>query len=345
MPVGELAGGIALVALPGIAAAWLAWRVVAGRLGHLQGEQRLVAVALVWMGALLGIHLVPLLLGVLSQASVLVCSALVALAGVHARRVAGRADPAPRASPESALAGWVLAAAGVLVVAIAAIASLRAALPVSFYNVDTIVGNLPQAARWIESGSLWQLDEYVPLQARSTYPGNGVLLIAWAMLPLENDVLVRLVVAPLLLWFAVAVFALARELGARPTSAVLAASALVASPIVAEASIEHAFPDVLLYAAMTSGALFLVRHLRTRRASDLLLGGLGIGLGLGPSGTARRSRRCWSAAGWAHGCCPAGVRRSRRSCATGPSSAASRCSAAVRGCCATSSRSATRSSR
>ncbi|WP_205698086.1 glycosyltransferase family 39 protein [Conexibacter sp. SYSU D00693] len=282
MSRGELVGGIALVALPALASALLAWRIVVGRMAHLRGEQALAAGFLIAFTAIVAIHLLPLFLGALSQATVLVATGVVAAGALALRPVRRAADgeaAAPEAPPGDPV-GWGLALLGAAAIAVGAIASIRWALPNQFFNLDVVAGNLPQAARWIETGSLWQLDEYVPLQAHASYPGSGMLLFVWAMLPLDNDVLVRAVVVPVYAWWGVAAYALARELGARASAALLAACALLAAPIAAEATLEHAFPDVLLYAAMTTGGLFLVRHARSGRGSDLVLAGLGIGLGV-----------------------------------------------------------------
>jgi hypothetical protein len=280
---GELLGATFLVLLPLVACGALAWRIVTRALPAPAPLEAVLAGLLVTTTGLLAVMALPLALGVLSQGSVLAATAIVAVAAVLVRgpgvRPGGR--EAPRPAPPGSRAGWALAALGGGAVLVAALANVRTRLPEVLTNIDTIGFNLPQAARWIETGSLWQLDEWVPLQAHSSYPGSGTLLMAWTMLPTDSDVLVRPLAVALLAWFAVAAFALARELGARPSAALLAAAALLAVPIAATASIRHAFPDALLLAGMTTGALFALRAARTGRGADVVLTGIGLGLGIG----------------------------------------------------------------
>lgn len=281
MGTGEFLGGMALFGLAGAAALVVAVVVVARRLAHLDRLERAVAGGLVFVAAILAIHLVPLALGLLSRPAVAVTAVVAAAAALaipRGRAVEQRARPpaARDGRPERVLAAL---AAGIAFVTIAA--SVRAELPLLIAGLDMNTFHLPSAGRWIETGSLWQTDVFVPGQAYGYYPNSGELLYVWAMLPFDNDFLIRWVIVPLLALFALAAYAVVRELGGSRSLGVLAATALVTVPIVGMATVSHGMPDVLLYAAMTAGLLFLLRHRRTGLRSDLVLAGLGLGIGFG----------------------------------------------------------------
>jgi hypothetical protein len=271
-----------LFALVGAAAVLFALRLVMARLQHLDALERVVAGGLIFLAAILAIHLVPLLLGVLSLGTVLVAAALTAGVALRIRPVSTVEPDRPhRDLPTSGPVSWGLAAlvAGVVLVVMAT--AVRDTLPLTFIGLDITTFHLPHAASWIETGSLWQTDIYTPLQPYGYYPNNGELLYVWVLLPFDNEFLVRWVMIPLLGLWAVAAFAVVRELGGPPATGVLAASALMTIPVVGKGTVDHALPDILLYASMTAGLLFLLRHRRSGRRSDLVLAGIGIGIGFG----------------------------------------------------------------
>lgn len=281
MGTGEFLGGMALFGLAGAGALVVAWACVSRRLAHLDRLERAVAGGLVFVAAILAIHLVPLALGVLSRPAVAVAAVLAAAGALAIPR--GRAveraarPPAARDGRAARVLAWLVG--GIAFVTVAA--AVRAELPLLIGGLDMNTFHLPSAARWIETGSLWQTDVFVPRQAYGYYPNSGELLYVWAMLPFDNDFLIRWVIAPLLALLALAAYAVVRELGGSPALGALAATALVCVPIVGLATVSHGMPDVLLYAAMTSGLLFLLRHRRTGLRSDLVLAGLGLGIGFG----------------------------------------------------------------
>jgi hypothetical protein len=278
----DLAEGLGLFGVAGGAAALFAWRVTSRRLGHLDALERTLAAALVFIAAVCAIHLGPLLLGILGESAVVVASGLVALAALAIPGgIAGGSDPPRPHAPRSGPLSCAIAIAGAGAVAVAALANLRDYLPRPFTNVDTLTFHLPVAARWIDTGSLWQVVEYLPRQPHGYYPNNGELLLSWALLPFDNDFLVRFVMVPLLALWVVAIVAAAREIGAPPAARVTVAAALASIPIVGISIVPRAMPDVLCYATLTVGLVFLLRHRRSGRTSDLVLAGLGLGLGAG----------------------------------------------------------------
>ena len=43
-------------------------------------------------------------------------------------------------------------------------------------DIDSLTFHLPNIGRWIQSGSIWRIDQFVPLQANGNYPHNGDLV-------------------------------------------------------------------------------------------------------------------------------------------------------------------------
>jgi hypothetical protein len=62
---------------------------------------------------------------------------------------------------------------------------------------------------------------------------------------------------------------------------VLAAAAAVSLPVVGVATIPRALPDSLMWTAFCCGVLFLLRHARSARRSDLVLAGVALGIACG----------------------------------------------------------------
>jgi hypothetical protein len=77
------------------------------------------------------------------------------------------------------------------------------------------------------------------------------------------------------------VFAVARELRASHAASVLAAAAAISLPVVGIATIPRALPDTLMWTTFACGILFLLRHARSDRRSDLVLAGVALGIAAG----------------------------------------------------------------
>ena len=117
---------------------------------------------------------------------------------------------------------------------------------------------------------MWQIDQFVPQLAHGNYPNNGDVVLLSTVLPWHNDFLVRAPIFLFLVLTAVAVAAVARELRAPPPRRCSRRAAVVSIPIVGLATIPRALPDSLLWATYACGVLFLLRHARTGRRSDLV---------------------------------------------------------------------------
>ncbi|HVL31196.1 MAG TPA: hypothetical protein VM299_03110, partial [Solirubrobacteraceae bacterium] len=173
MPLGDYLAGTALLGAMLAAVAAATALVVRRRLGHLDALERLLAAIVVGTGVLVGVHLVPLALGVLDRATVLVCAALAVGAAAlvrPARDAPAGAPPAAPSQPASGSASWALAGVAAGFALAAALADLARWAGDELVGVDPLTFHLPNVGRWMQSGSLWQFDQFVPLQAHGAYP-------------------------------------------------------------------------------------------------------------------------------------------------------------------------------
>lgn len=282
MPLEDFLVGTLLFALMLLAVLAATALIVRRRLAHLDRLERVLAAIVVGTAILVAVHLVALLLGVLSRATVLAAGALaVALAARVPPAAAGRREDREAPAPASGRLDWTLAGVAAAIATIAAGADLRRWVANEIVGVDPLTFHLPNVGRWIQTGSLWQIDQFVPLLAHGNYPNNGDVVLLSTVLPWHNDFLVRAPICFYLVVTAVAVAALARELRAPPAAAILAAAAVVSIPIVGLASIPRALPDSLLWATFACGALFLLRHARSARRADLVLAGTALAIAFG----------------------------------------------------------------
>jgi hypothetical protein len=284
MTLGSYLAGMALFALV-IVAAIVAAMTIAARLPELRGAPRAVAVALLATATLIGIHLVPAALGVMTRGTVALAAALT-LAGAiavwrrtaHQRSRSRNLSPADSRglTPDGALAA--VAVAG-LAIYLAAMLARFGSTPVTF--IDTVTFHLPGVARWIQSNSIWQIDQFLPGQAQGYYPNNGNVVDLAAVLPWHSEFLIRFVNLPFLALTGVAGYAAGRELGVPRASSAIAAAAALSYPAVTSYVVDSPTPDAVMYATFAGGLLFLLRHIRSGERPDLLLAGLGLGIASG----------------------------------------------------------------
>jgi len=298
MPLQDFLAGAALFALMLALVGAATALVVRRRLTHLDRLELALASVVVGTAVLVAVHLVPLMLGILTRGTAI--AAAFAAAGlamlVKPREVAAEAEPADldldpdpdgpapadeRPTPASSQASWALATLASVFAAIAAIADLGRWAGDELVGVDPLTFHLPNVGRWIQNGSIWQIDQFAPLLAHGNYPNNGDLVLLSTVLPWHNDFLVRLPITFFLVTTAVAVLAVARELRASHAASVLAAAVVVSLPVVGIATIPRALPDSLMWTTFACGVLFLLRHARSARRSDLVLAGLALGIAAG----------------------------------------------------------------
>ena len=285
MSYGAYSTGLLFLAGTVLAVFVAAYLVVNARLQHLGGAPRLLAISLVATTGLIWAHLIPGGLGILGRGAVALAALALLGAGVLLARAdrgsrpsQGSNEPVPESEGPLPIAAAALAALAVLLVAVA---YLRQAAPVPADGIDALSFHLPGAARWIQSGSIWGVDQFIPNQAQAYYPNNGDVLFLSAMLPFGDAAFVRTVGAPLLAMLGLAVYALAVELGAFRSLAVSFAAMFVSIPAVIEPALQGTLPDAFMLACFAAGILFGLRYLRENRRSELVLCGLGLGLAVG----------------------------------------------------------------
>ena len=286
MPMQDLLAGALLFALLLALVAAATALVVRRRLRHLDRLELAMAGVVVGTGVLIAVHLVPLMLGILTRGTV-IAAALLAVGLAALVRPAGpiaarpQRAPADRPTPPGDQVSWALAALAAAFAAIAALADLGRWAGDELVGVDPLTFHLPNVGRWIQNGSMWHIDQFVPLLAHGNYPNNGDVVLLSTVMPWHNDFLVRLPITFFLVTMALAVFAVARELRASHAVSVLAAAAAVSLPVVGIATIPRALPDSLMWTTFACGILFLLRHARSDRRSDLVLAGVALGIAAG----------------------------------------------------------------
>lgn len=282
MPLADYLVGLAFFAATTGGAVAAAVLLVRRRLGHLRGAPRALAVGTLATAGIVAAHLVPGALGVLARGSALAAAAVL-LAGALAVPAAPATEPDGPPEPESEAGPivWIAAAAAVGALALWMVATAwnRTVLPSE--GIDTLTFHLPNVARWIQTGSFWQVDQFTPLLANGNYPHTGDVVFLAAVLPWRNDAFTGLVNVPFVVLAGIAVYAIACELRAPRATAVLAAAVLVSLPAVGLPAYGEAMTDAILLAAFGTGVLFLIRHRRNGRRSELVLAGVALGLAFG----------------------------------------------------------------
>jgi hypothetical protein len=284
MPAGDYIGGAAVFLLMLAAVVVGARILLVRRLPHLRGSVRVLAFATLGTLGLLAVHLVPAILGVLGRGSVLASAALW-LAGTWAvpAAPAKRAEPMAASEVSSGEGGFerLGAALAVALTSTFALAFLIAQAATPPTAIDTLTFHLPGVARWIETGSIWQVDNMVANVAHGNFPNNGDVVLLAAVLPWHNDFLSHLSMYPFYVLTGLAVYALARELRARPAIAAVASCLVLTIPAVALPALALSLVDALMLFSFLTGILFLVRHSRSGAASELLVAGLALGIAFG----------------------------------------------------------------
>ena len=148
-------------------------------------------------------------------------------------------------------------------------------------SIDVLNFHLPGVAQWIQDGSIWHVDNFLADVAPGNYPNNGDVILLAAVLPWRNDFLSHLAIYPFYALTGVGIYALAAELRAPRPAGVLAGCLLLAIPAVAIPALVQSFPDAVLLFAFATGIVFLIRHHRSGRRSELVLAGLALGVALG----------------------------------------------------------------
>lgn len=253
------------------------------RLAHLNGAVAVVAACVLASGCVVAVHMVPGVLGVLSRWTALV-AALLLLALVVWRLPRARPAPAPPTPDSEGEAGpvsWAiaLAAAGAVALWLAASAWNRTVLPPE--GIDTLSFHFPVVGKWIQEGSFWRVDQFAPLLWNGNYPQTGDVVFLAAILPWRNDWLAGAVNPAFIALAGVAVYAIARELGALRPAAVLGAALFCSLPVVGFGANGEGMTDSLMFACLGAGLLFLLRYERGAPRSELWVAALALGIAFG----------------------------------------------------------------
>jgi hypothetical protein len=255
--------------------------LLARRLPQLTAAPRVVAFGLLATLGVLAVHLIPAIAGILGRETVLAAAALWLAAAAFARPVAAEPAAPPSAGSTADRLPRALAAAGVAALVLYALAVARDQLTVPTLAIDMLNFHLPGVARWIETGSIWQIDVFLPDVAPGHYPNNGDVILLAAVLPWKNDFLVHVSMYPFWALTGVGVYALGRELRAPWPAAALAGCLVLAIPSVSIWALGGSLVDAVMLASFAAGMLFLVRHQRTGSTAELVLAGLGLGIAFG----------------------------------------------------------------
>ncbi len=282
MPTGDYVLGLACFIAMLAATAGGAWLLLTKRFDHLSGAPRAIAFSILVTCGLVGVHLLPGILGVLARGSVLGAAALWLGAAILIRpsRTAPGSEPAESAPP-SERASWLLAGTAVGAIVLFTLAFARDQLVLAPGSVDILNFHLPGIARWIQTGSVWDIHNWVPDTAAGNYPNNGDLVLLAAILPWHSDFLSHLVPYAYYGLGGVTVYAVAAEVGAPRSAATAAGCLFLAIPSVVVPALANSFPDVIMFFGFGAGLLFLLRHRRTAATSDLVLAGLALGISFG----------------------------------------------------------------
>jgi hypothetical protein len=280
MPLGEYLEGM-LFFVPTLGATLAAaYLLVRKRFDYLRGLSRVLGGAVIATAGLVAVHVIPAALGILARPSVLV-AALALLAAAYALP-AGREtaiEPQPQPAP-SGLASMAIAAVAVGAVVVYELARLRLFATQPVTDIDMLGFHLPGVARWIQTGTLWQVDQFEPGFATAQYPNNGDFLILATVLPWRSLAFARFAVLPFFVLTGVGTYALGLELGARRAAAATFGAFAMIVPALSLLVLEG-LPDAVTLSMLAVGLVFMVRHARSDRVTDLVLAGLALGLALG----------------------------------------------------------------
>lgn len=252
------------------------------RFPQLGGIERALAWSLIATLGLLAVHLLPLGLGVLSRWTVLAATVAWVAAAWRTPPIAPeQADRPPPAWRPSSPIAWVLAAVILAGVALFALVWARNQITSPSRNTDWLNFHGPGVAAWIGSGTLWNIDVYLADLAPGHYPNNGDVMYLATILPWRQDFLAHFAMYPYYFLTGLATYALAVEVRAPRAAAAAAAGAALAIPVVAIPTLLGGLVDSLMLFSFLTGLLFLVRHARNGRTSELVLAGLALGVSFG----------------------------------------------------------------
>jgi hypothetical protein len=283
-PVDDYLGDLLLLGTVVGASTAVAVLVCRRWLSHLKRPERWVALGTLSTTVLALVHLVPGLLGFVNRAAVVVTAAgvvVLALLAGRRRAVAGETDESRADAAPDTRFSRLLGAGALVVVTGCALALEQKLLGQPPTGQDTTAFQIPTVARWLQDGSLWGWHQWVPDYSNATYPHNGNLLILAVVQPFHRPFVASLAVVPFYGLALLATYAIARELRTPTGTAMLATAAFGAISILHDVALREVMTDPHALAMLGAGGLFLLRHSRTHRRSDLVLAGVALGFAVG----------------------------------------------------------------
>jgi hypothetical protein len=264
-----MGGLIQFVAL-GVCVGAAAWRLAqhsgeAGSLSHHLLRSSVIATAIV-----VAVTMIAGAAGRLNAGDVLLLEICALAAAVGVTR--GSADPRlpfdARALPTTVVA---LVSA---TLACACAFAIRHA-PLTLY--DSLSYHLHFAARWVQDARLSIVPTPFSDEAQAYAPGNGELVFAWLMLPFHSDVLARMGQLPFAIGGALAVYAIARQLGSEREHAVYPAAVfLMARPVIEQ--MVGANVDLVCAAGFLAAVYFTLVAVERDGPRDWAMVGIAAGL-------------------------------------------------------------------
>jgi hypothetical protein len=144
---------------------------------------------------------------------------------------------------------------------------------------DSLMYHMPIVATWVQEGRIAPVFGMRPLSFYGYMPAGGSAWLWWWMAPSHSELYANLAFFPQAALLALAVGAVARELGARRSWPFAAYLALLMPTVIRWAATEYV--DILVGAGIAAAAFFALRWLRAPRWSDAVCVGLGLGLASG----------------------------------------------------------------
>lgn len=257
-----------------------AWILVARHFRHLWPLGRVLAFSLLATTAVVSAHVLPAAFGILDRPTALGASVLLLVAALFVSKPPA-AEPEPRRPrPVSGRASVIVAAIAVGVAVVYELARLKIFATGQLEFIDVAGFHGPGVATWIQTGSLWRVDQFLAGYPTAQYPNNGDFLLLASALPWHDLAFARYTMVVFFGLTGLGSYALADELGASRAASATFAALVMTVPAISDYAFV-ALPDVVALATLAIGLVFLVRYDRTRLRSDLLLAGLGLGLSFG----------------------------------------------------------------
>ena len=144
---------------------------------------------------------------------------------------------------------------------------------------DSLMYHMPIVATWVQDARIAPVFGMRPLNFYGYMPAGGSAWVWWWVAPSHSELWVNLAFFPQTALFALAVGAVARELGARRHWPLASFLILLAPTVIRWSATQYV--DILVGGGIAAATFFALRWMREPRWSDALLVGTGLGLASG----------------------------------------------------------------